>query len=414
MKSESIIKDPALAPEGRKKMNWVSARSPVLNAVRERYLDDGSLGGVNIGMVLPLEAKTAYLAAVLAGAGADVALAAPAPFFVQDDVAAALAERGVTVYASSASPPEEAEIEFQRVLDWEPEVVIDDRAGLISLLHTGRRDLLPNLSGASEQTTSGVTKLKAMEVAGGLEVPVIAANDARSKYLFDNRYGTGQSVLTAIMQNTNLMIGGKRVVVLGYGWCGKGVARYAAGLGARVTVCEVDPVKGLEAYADGFDVLPSLEAAEMGEIFVTATGGRNVLSRDHFGRMRDGAILANAGAWEVEINVEALTGGAVEVREVRRNVEEFVQDGGRRLYLIGHGMVANLSAGDGHPVEIMDLSFAIQALCAHHLATHEGMSPGVHRLPREIDDEVARTKLEAVGMGVDDLTAEQEEFLKSW
>ena len=414
MNSKSIIKDPGLAPEGRKKIDWVAGRSPVLNTVRDRYLGSGGVEGLNVGMVLPLEAKTAYLAAVLAGAGADVALAAPAPFFVQDDVAAALAERGVTVYASSGSPPEEAELEFRRILDREPEVVIDDRAGLISLLHAGRPDLLPNIRGASEQTTSGVTKLKAMEAAGELEVPVIAANDARSKYLFDNRYGTGQSVLTAVMQNTNLMMGGKRVVVLGYGWCGKGVARYAAGLGARVTVCEVDPVKGLEAYADGFDVLPALEAAEVGEIFVTATGGRSVLTQAHFGRMRDGAVLANAGAWEVEINVEALTEAAGEVREVRRNVEEFVLEG-RRLYLIGHGMVANLSAGDGHPVEIMDLSFAIQALCVHYLAgNHEGMSPGVHILPKEIDDEVARAKLEAVGMGVDDLTAEQEEFLKSW
>ena len=415
MKSESIIKDPDLAPEGRKKMDWVAGRSPVLNAVRDRYLDDGGIGGLKIGMVLPLEAKTAYLAAVLAGAGADVALAAPAPFFVQDDVAAALAERGVTVYASSGSPLEEAELEFRRVLDLEPEVLIDDRAGLISLLHTGRRDLLPNIRGASEQTTSGVTKLKAMAATGNLEVPVIAANDARSKYLFDNRYGTGQSVLTAILQSTNLMMGGKRVVVLGYGWCGKGVARYAAGLGARVTVCEVDPVKGLEAYADGFDVLPALEAAEIGEIFVTATGGRNVLTEAHFDRMRDGALLANAGAWEVEINVEALTEAADEVREVRRNVEEFVMADGRRLYLIGRGMVVNLSAGDGHPVEIMDLSFAIQALCVHYLAgNHESMVPGVHRLPKEIDDEVARTKLGAVGMKVDTLTAEQEEFLKSW
>ena len=414
MNSGSIIKDPGLAPEGRKKMDWVAGRSPVLNAVRDRYRDC-SIEGLRIGMVLPLEAKTAYLAAVLAGAGAEVALAAPAPFFVQDDVAAALAERGVTVYASSDSPPEEAEVEFRRVLDRGPEVVIDDRAGLISLLHAGRRDLLPNLRGASEQTTSGVTKLKAMETAGGLEIPVIAANDARSKYLFDNRYGTGQSVLTAILQNTNLMMGGKRVVVLGYGWCGKGVARYAAGLGARVTVCEVDPVKGLEAYADGFDVLPALQAAELGEIFVTATGGRNVLTRPHFERMRDGAILANAGAWEVEINVGALTEAAGEVREVRRNVEEFVMADGRRLNLIGDGMVVNLSAGDGHPVEIMDLSFAVQALCVHYLARNHGdMSPGVHRLPKEIDDEVARTKLEAVGMKVDDLTAEQEEFLKSW
>jgi adenosylhomocysteinase len=254
-----------------------------------------------------------------------------------------------------------------------------------------------------------------MEGEGVLGFPVIAANDARCKYLFDNRYGTGQSTLTAIMQNTNLMVGGKRVVIFGYGWCGKGIARYAAGLGARVTVCEVDPVRGLEAYADGFDVLPALEAAESGEIFVTATGSRGVLDAPHFERMQNGAILANAGGVDVEIDVAGLRAVALNVREVRRNVEEFDLGDGRRLYLVGRGMVVNLTAGDGHPVEIMDLTFAIQALCAHHLTNnHEGMAPVVHLLPREIDDEVARTKLAAVGMGVDALTPEQEEFLLSW
>jgi adenosylhomocysteinase len=254
-----------------------------------------------------------------------------------------------------------------------------------------------------------------MEREGVLEFPVIAANDARCKYLFDNRYGTGQSTLTAIMQNTNLMVGGKRIVVLGYGWCGKGIARYAAGLGARVTICEVDPVRGLEAYADGFDVLPALEAAEIGEVFITATGSRDVLERSHFERMRDGAILANAGGVDVEINTESLADTASEVREVRRNVEEFAMPDGRRLYLVGRGMVVNLTAGDGHPVEIMDLTFAIQALCAHHLANNHGrLNPAVHLLPKEIDDEVARIKLSVLGMGVDDLTPQQDEFLRSW
>ncbi|MCA1717985.1 MAG: adenosylhomocysteinase [Actinobacteria bacterium] len=419
MQSGSIVKDPALAPEGHRKIDWAARHSPVLNAVREKYLKDGSFEGLGVGVALPIEAKTAYLTVVLAEAGADVAVAAPGPYFVQDDVAAALAERGVTVYASSQNPPEEADRELERVLDraldGKPAVLIDDRAGLVRLAHTTRRNLLEGVRGASEETTSGVAKFRAMELEGVLEFPVIAANDARCKYLFDNRYGTGQSTLTAIMQNTNLMVGGKRVIVLGYGWCGKGIARYAAGLGARVTVCEVDPVRGLEAYADGFDVLPASVAAEIGEVFITATGSRDVLGVTHFERMRDGAILANAGAVDEEIDTVGLAEAASETREVRRNVEEFVLSDGRMLHLLGHGMVVNLTAGDGHPVEIMDLTFAIQALCAHHLANdYKSMAPAVHLLPKEIDDEVALIKLNAVGMGVDALTPEQEEFLRGW
>ena len=416
---ESLVKDPALAPDGHRKIDWAAEHSPVLNTVRDRFLKDGTFDGLGVGVALPIEAKTAYLTVVLAEAGADVAVASPGPFFVQDDVAAALAERGVTVYASSEAAPEEADREMERVLDraldGKEAVLIDDRAGLVRLAHTTRRNLIGGVRGASEETTSGVAKFRAMEREGILEFPVIAANDARCKYLFDNRYGTGQSTLTAIMQNTNLMVGGKRFVVLGYGWCGKGIARYAAGLGARVSVCEVDPVRGLEAYADGFDVLPAVEAAEIGEVFVTATGSRDVLTSSHFERMRDGAILANAGGVDVEIDVDSLMGASTGAREVRRNVEEFTLGNGRRLHLIGRGMVVNLTAGDGHPVEIMDLTFAIQALCAYHLASnYASMKNRVHLLPKEIDDEVARTKLDAVGMGVDALTPEQEVFLAGW
>ncbi len=419
MQRESIVRDPGLAPDGHKKIDWAARHSPVLNRVRDTYLKDGTFEGLGVGVALPIEAKTAYLTVVLAEAGAEVAVASPGPFFVQDDVAAALAERGVSVYASSDNPPEEADRELERVLDraldGREAVLIDDRAGLVRLAHTTLRNLLEGIRGASEETTSGVAKFRAMESEGILEFPVIAANDARCKYLFDNRYGTGQSTLTAIMQNTNLMVGGKRVVILGYGWCGKGIARYAAGLGARVTVCEVDPVRGLEAYADGFDVLPALEAAKIGEVFITATGSRDVLARDHFERIRDGAILANAGAVDLEIDTPSLAAIAAKAREVRRNVEEFAMPDGRRLYLIGRGMVVNLTAGDGHPVEIMDLTFAIQALCAHYLANnHERLNPAVHLLPKGIDDEVARIKLEALGMGVDSLTPGQEEFLRSW
>jgi adenosylhomocysteinase len=416
---ESMVKDPALAPDGHRKIDWAAEHSPVLNTVRDRFLKDGTFDGLGVGVALPIEAKTAYLTAVLAEAGAEVALASPGPFFVQDDVAAALAERGVTVYASSENDPEDADRELERALDRAANdrdaVLIDDRAGLVRLAHTTRRELLGRIRGASEETTSGVARFRAMEREGLLEFPAIAANDARCKYLFDNRYGTGQSTLTAIMQNTNLMIGGKRLIVLGYGWCGKGIAHYAAGLGARVSVCEVDPVRGLEAYADGFDVLPAVDAAEIGEIFVTATGSTDVLTAQHFERMRDGAILANAGGVDVEIDVEGLASAATGAREVRRNVEEFTTEDGRRLYLVGRGMVVNLTAGDGHPVEIMDLTFAIQALCAHRLANeHASMENRVHLLPKEIDDEVARTKLDVVGMGVDALTPEQQEFLAGW
>ena len=416
---ESIVRDPALAPEGHKKIDWAADHSPVLNTVRERYLEDGTFEGLGVGVTLPIEAKTAYLTVVLAEAGADVAVASPGPFFVQDDVAAALAERGVTVYASSQNNPDDADRELERVLDRAAgdgeAVLIDDRAGLVRLAHTTRRNLLGRIRGASEETTSGVAKFRAMEREGVLEFPVIAANDARCKYLFDNRYGTGQSTLTAIMQSTNLMVGGKRVVVLGYGWCGKGIARYAAGLGARVSVCEVDPVRGLEAYADGFDVLPALDAAEIGEVFITATGSRDVLTTAHFERMPDGAILANAGGVDVEIDVDGLTAAATGAREVRRNVEEFTTTDARRLHLVGRGMVVNLTASDGHPIEIMDLTFAIQALCAYRLANeHASMENKVHLLPREIDDEVATMKLDAVGMGVDTLTPEQEGFLADW
>ena len=419
MQNGSIVKDPTLAPEGHRKIEWAAQHSPILNIVRDEYLKDGTFEDLGVGVSLPIEAKTAYLAVVLAEAGAKVAVSSPGPFFIQDDVAAALAERGVTVYASSKTPLEEADREIERVLDWalngREAVLIDDRAGLTRLAHTTRRNLLDGIRGAAEQTTSGVTKMRAMELEGMLEFPVIAANDARCKYLLDNRYGTGQSTLTAIMQSTNLMVGGKRVVVLGYGWCGKGIARYAAGLGARITVCEVDPVRGLEAYADGFDVLPALEAAQIGEVFITATGSRDVLTGEHFERMRDGAILANAGGVDEEIDTVGLAEAASKAREVRRDVEEFAMPDGRKLYLVGRGMVVNLTAGDGHPVEIMDLTFAIQALCAHHLAKEHGrMEPAVHLLPKEIDDEVARIKLDAVGMRVDTLTPEQEQFLLGW
>jgi adenosylhomocysteinase len=419
MYRESIVRDPALAPDGHRKIDWAAEHSLVLNAVRDRYLKDGTFEGLGVGVALPIEAKTAYLAVVLAEAGAEVAVASPGPYFVQDDVAAALAERGVSVYASSDNPPEEADRELERVLDraldGREAVLIDDRAGLVRLAHTTRRNLLGRIRGASEETTSGVAKFRAMEREGVLQFPVIAANDARCKYLFDNRYGTGQSTLTAIMQSTNLMVGGKRVVVLGYGWCGKGIARYAAGLGARVSVCEVDPVRGLEAYADGFDVLPALDAAEIGEVFITATGSKDVLTSAHFEQMRDGAVLANAGGVDVEIDVDGLTAAATGAREVRRNVEEFTTADGRRLHLLGRGMVVNLTASDGHPIEIMDLTFAIQALCAYRLANERAsMENRVHLLPKEIDDEVAATKLDAVGMGIDALTPEQEEFLSGW
>lgn len=411
----SVIRDPSLAPLGSRKIDWAAAWSPVLARVRQRLVDDGSVKGRRVGVILPLEPKTAYLAVMLAEAGAEVALACPAPL-VKDDVAAGLVERGVEVFARSDASPEDERRFFAEVLGRRPEVLIDDRAELIRMAHTSHGEVLEDLAGATEQTTSGVKELRAMAREGALRIPCIAGNDARCKYLFDNRYGSGQSVIQAIMDSTNLLVAGKAVLVVGYGWVGKGISRRARGMGARVIVAEVDPFAALEAHHDGFDVAPLQEACQRADVVVTATGTRHALGTDAMERLRDGAILANAGGIDDELDMEWLRERAREVRDARPpNVVEYVLDPGRSIFVVGGGRVVNLSAGEGHPVEIMDLSFSVQALAARHLLLHgEELGPGLHALPREIDEEIAREKLDALGIRIDRLTPEQEAFLAGW
>lgn len=412
---EPVIRDPGLAPLGSRKIDWAAAWSPVLNRVRERLRDDGTVKGRRIGVILPLEPKTAYLGVMLVEAGAEVALACPAPL-VKDDVAAGLVERGVEVFARSDASPEREREFFAEVLARRPEVLIDDRAELIRMAHTTHREALEDLRGATEQTTSGVRELRAMARDGALAVPCIAGNDARSKYLFDNRYGSGQSVIQGILDATNLLMAGKVVLVVGYGWVGKGIARRARGMGGRVVVAEVDPFAALEAHHDGFDVEPLLEACRRADFVVTATGTRHVLGAEAFEQLRDGAIVSNAGGIDDEIDMEGLRRRAAEVREARPPyVVEHVLEPGRSIFVVGGGRVVNLSASEGHPVQIMDLSFSVQALAARHLLLHgEELGPGVHPLPPEIDEDIAREKLEALGIRIDRLTPEQEAFLSGW
>jgi adenosylhomocysteinase len=410
----SIVADPSLAPEGERKIAWAAEWMPVMNRVRERLAAEGVMRGRRIAVILPVEPKTAYLAAMLAETGAEVAVAFPGAM-VHDDVAAGLAARGVEVFARRGSTHEEELAFFEQVLARRPEVVIDDRADVIRLAHTSHPEVLEALLGASEETTTGVLTLRAMQADGTLTVPCIAANDAGCKYLFDNRYGSGQSTVQAVLDNTNLLLAGRRLVVVGYGWVGKGVTRRARGMGARVIVCEVDPFAALEAYHDGYDVMPLEEACDVADVVMTATGVRRALPLSAIERLRDGALLANTGAVDDEFDVSELRERALETRVVRPSVEEFVLAEGRSVFVVGGGVVVNLSAGEGHPVEIMDLTFSVQALAARHLLLHAAsMQPGVHALPAEIDEAIARDKLDALGLRIDSLTEEQRAFLRAW
>ncbi len=415
MIQESVIKNPALAPEGHRKIDWVAQHSPVLNTISGGKLADGALRGRKIAMSIHLEAKTAYLALLLSEAGADVTVAGSNPLSTQDDVCAALAERGVRVFATHDPPDEEFERYLHQTLETGPELIIDDGAELVGRLVDTHPELVGNVLGASEETTTGILKLKAMESDGALPFPVLAANDARMKHLFDNRYGTGHSSLVALLSNTNLFISGKAVVVMGYGWVGRGLAKYADGLGARVIVCEPDPVKLLEAYAEGYEVMNSMQAAEIGDVFLTGTGNLKVLRREHFERMKDGVLLANAGHYDHEFDLAALREMSASSREVRKNVTEYELPDARRVHVLARGRLVNIAAGDGHPVEIMDLTFAVQALAAHRLAKNAaGMRPGLHTIPAEIDDLVARAKLASLGIEPERLTDEQIAYQKSW
>ena len=409
------MKDPSLAPEGQLKIDWAEQHMPVLAKIRARFEKEQPFRELSVGMCLHLEMKTAVLAQTIQAGGATVAITGGNPLSTQDDVAAALAKSGVNVYAWRGVTAEEHHNNLLSVLNHKPHILIDDGGELSVTVHTERKELLGHVIGACEETTTGVHRYKAMEKDGVLKYPVIAVNDARTKFLFDSQHGTGQSAMEGIMRATNLLIAGKTVVVAGYGWVGRGIALRADGLGANVIVTEVDPIRALEAVMEGYRVMTMKEAAKIGDIFITATGTSGIITGDHFAEMKDGAILANSGHFDVEVDVKALRDKASEVKVVRQNVEEFKMKNGKRLNLLAKGRLVNLAAADGHPAEVMDMSFANQALAAEYLLKNKGkLQPKVYNVPSEIDKEIASLWLESHGMGIDTLTAEQRQYLSSW
>lgn len=410
--STTHISKPETAKSGRDKIDWVRSYMPILNAIEKEFRETKPFDGMKIAMSIHLEAKTAYLAEVLMAGGAKVQVTGCNPLSTQDDVAAALAEEGFTVNAHHGASDEQYREDLVRTLDFHPDLLIDDGGDLISLLHGACREYGDNLIGGCEETTTGIHRLLARERAGLLDYPMMDVNDADCKHLFDNRYGTGQSTLDGIMNATNLIIAGKTVVVAGYGWCGKGFAMRAKGMGAVVVVTEIDPIKALEATMDGFTVLPMREAAKVGDLFVTLTGCRDVLTREHFEVMKDGALLANSGHFDVEINKEDLAALATEIRERKPNIRGYRMADGRILNLLADGRLVNLAAGNGHPAEIMDMSFGIQAKSLEYLAKTRGtLENKVYAVPAEIDKAVATIKLAAESVQIDVLTPEQTAYL---
>jgi adenosylhomocysteinase len=411
----SRVRDPGLAPAGALKIAWAERHMPVLAAAAAAIAARGSLRGLRVGISVHLEAKTACLALALQRAGAEVVVTGSNPLSTQDDVCAALAAAGPRVYAWHDPTPAEYAACLAAVVASGPDVMLDDGADLSVLAHRDYPEVVRRLRGATEETTTGLHRLRAMARAGVLGYPVLAGNDARMKYLFDNRHGIGQSVLDGILRATNLLLAGKEVAVFGYGWGGRGLARRAQGMGARVLVCEVDPVKANEALLDGCEVLPASEAAARAEILITCTGCAGVLTREHFLVMRDGAVLCNAGHFDVEVDVAALRELAVARAPARANVEAYRLPNGRTLYLVAEGRLVNLAAADGHPVEIMDISFALQALALEYVAVHGPELPrAVVPVPEAIDEQVARLRLEALGVRIDALSPAQAAYLESW
>lgn len=412
---DSTIRDLALAPQGQRKIDWVNAHMPVLNYLRQEFDRDQPFKGKKVVICLHLEAKTAYLSKVIQAGGAQVAVVASNPLSTQDDVVAALVKGGIRAHAWHGATENEYRTHLNHALDFIPDYIIDDGGDLVSTIHKERQELLTKVIGGAEETTTGILRLRSMEKSGELRFPMIAVNDAECKYLFDNRYGTGQSVWDSIMRTTNLVVAGKTAVIAGYGWCGKGVALRAKGLGAQVIVCEVDPIKANEAWMDGFQVMPMLEASKLGDIFITVTGNKDVITCEHFPAMKSGAILCNAGHFDVEVNRVELTALAGSRRIVRPNIEEFTLRSDKRLYLLAEGRLVNLAAGDGHPAEVMDMTFALQALSLRYLAENAGrLKPYVFRVPKEIDKRVALLRLKSLNLNIDSLSLEQEKYLASW
>ncbi|MBS7639318.1 MAG: adenosylhomocysteinase [Candidatus Bathyarchaeia archaeon] len=408
------VRDLSLADKGELLIEWASRHMPVLNQIRERFSIERPFNGLRIGACLHVTKETAVLVKTLIAGGADVALCGSNPLSTQDEVAAALAKMGVSVYAWRGETVEEYYWCINRVIDHDPMITMDDGADLVGTIHSSRREALKNIIGGTEETTTGVMRLRAMAQRGVLQYPIIAVNDAYTKYLFDNRYGTGQSTIDGILRATNTLLAGKRFVVCGYGWCGRGLAMRARGMGANVIVTEVNPLRALEAVMDGFQVMPMSEAAAIGDIFVTVTGNINVIRGEHMLKMRDGAILANSGHFNVEISLPDLESLSTSKRTIRPNLEEYTLKNGRRIYLLAEGRLINLASAEGHPSEVMDMSFSNQALCIEYLVKGPRLKPGVYRVPEEIDETVARLKLKAMGIEIDEMTEEQKKYLLSW
>ncbi|KPV65399.1 MAG: S-adenosyl-L-homocysteine hydrolase [Candidatus Bathyarchaeota archaeon BA1] len=412
--AEFKVKDIALAKQGMLSIEWAESRMPVLMEIKRDLEEHESLEGIRIGASLHVTKETAVLVRTLVAGGADVALCASNPLSTQDEVAAALAEEGIYVYAWRGETTEEYYWCVNKVIDHAPIITLDDGADLVSTIHMKRSEALEGVKGGTEETTTGVIRLRAMEKVGALKYPIIAVNDAYTKYLFDNRYGTGQSTIDGIVRATNVLLAGKNFVVCGYGWCGRGLALRARGMGANVIVTEVNPIRALEAVMDGFRVMSMDKASAVGDIFVTATGDIGVIRKEHMLRMRDGAILANSGHFNVEISLPDLESISHSRRTIRPNLEEFHLNDGRKLYLLAEGRLVNLAAAEGHPSEVMDMSFANQALCVEYLVKQGKMEPKVYNVPKDIDELVASLKLRTMGVEIDELTEEQRRYLATW
>jgi adenosylhomocysteinase len=408
------VKDKSLAPQGHLQIEWASRHMPVLNLIKSRFEKEKPLKGLTLGACLHVTKETAVLVQALIAGGAKIALCGSNPLSTQDDVAAALADKGLHVFAWRGQNTEEYYKCIDKVLDCKPSITLDDGADLVGTLHSKRQAQLKDVKGGTEETTTGVIRLRAMERDGSLKYPIVAVNDAYTKYLFDNRYGTGQSTMDGIIRATNTLIAGKNFVVCGYGWCSRGIAMRAQGLGANVIVTEVQPTRALEAVMNGLRVMPIAEAAAIGDIFVTATGDISVIRKEHMQKMKDGAIMANSGHFNVEVNIKDLESLSTSKRTMRPNLEEYTLKDGRKLYLLAEGRLVNLAAAEGHPSEVMDMSFADQALCSEYIAKTAKLTPKVFPVPKEIDEKVAELKLKTMGINIDKLTAEQKKYLSTW
>jgi len=408
------IKDDTLASKGHLQIEWASKRMPVLDQIKKRFNKEKPLKGLTLGACLHVTKETASLVDVFLAGGAEVALCGSNPLSTQDDVAAALVERGIRVFAWRGQTTEEYYWCVERVIDHRPVITLDDGADLVGTIHSKRTEALSNIKGGTEETTTGVLRLRAMEKTGALKYTIIAVNDAYTKYLFDNRYGTGQSTIDGILRATNVLLAGKNFVVCGYGWCARGIAMRAQGMGANVIITEVNSLRALEAAMNGFRVMPIAEAAAMGDIFVTATGDISVIRKEHMKKMKDGAILANSGHFNVEIDLKDLEDLSTSKRSMRPNLDEYTLKDGRKLYLLAEGRLVNLAAAEGHPSEVMDMSFANQALCVEYLTKTKNLPPKVYPVPKEIDETVARLKLNAMKIKIDELTEEQKQYLATW